>query len=111
MKAPLTVILTIAALLPLSACSMLDKMTKQTDDTVLPGPREDAVPGRTQYPAQGEQPAKTTTATTAEAPADAQATDAQSADAQATDEKKPCAADDPECLPPLTDGDTFSDGQ
>ena len=106
MKASLTIIFAFAALLPLSACSMLDKMTKQTDDTVLPGPREDAIPGRTQFPAEGEQPAKTTTATTAEPPADS-----QRADAPPTDEKKPCAADDPDCLPPLTDDDTFSDGQ
>lgn len=101
MKAPLTIVLAIAAVLPLTACSMLDKLTRQTDDTVLPGPREDAIPGRSQYPAQGEQPPKTTASTTAEPPADA----------QPTDEKKPCAADDPDCLPPLTDGDTFSDGQ
>ena len=106
MKAPLTIILGIALILPLSACSMLDKLTKQTDDTVLPGPREDAIPGRTQYPAPGEQPPKTTAATIADSPAGAQPTDVQT-----TEEKKPCAADDPECLPPLTDGDTFSDGQ
>ena len=59
------------------------------------------LPGRAQYPAEGEQPPKTTTATIAEPPADA----------PPAEEKKPCAADDPDCLPPLTDGDTFSDGQ
>lgn len=92
------IVLLCAAVLPLGACSMLDKLTGQTDDTVLPGPREDAIPGRTQYPAEGEQPQKT--ATTAQAPAEPVA-----------NEKKPCAPDDPECLPPLTDDDTFSDGQ
>ena len=101
MKAPLTIVLAFAAVLPLSACGMMNKLTKQTDDTVLPGPREDSIPGRAQYPAEGEQPPKTTTATIAEPPADA----------PPAEEKKPCAADDPDCLPPLTDGDTFSDGQ
>ena len=88
--------------LSLGACSTLDKLTRQTDDTVLPGPREDAIPGRTQYPAPGEQPTKTAGPDTA-APAPPADTPVE--------EKKPCAADDPDCLPPLTDDDTFSDGQ
>jgi len=35
-------------------CSYLNKMTGQTDDTVLPGQREDAIPGKAQFPAPGE---------------------------------------------------------
>ncbi len=106
MKFPFVIVVTMAAVLPLGACGMMNKLTKQTDDTVLPGPREEAIPGRAQFPAEGEKLPKSPTAT-AEAPASAETLP----DAPPADKKKPCAADDPKCLPPLTDNDTFSDGQ
>jgi hypothetical protein len=43
-------VLLVLAVLPLASCSYLDRLTGQTDDTVLPGTREDAIPGHSQYP-------------------------------------------------------------
>lgn len=38
----------------LAGCSTLNNLTGQTDNTVLPGKREDAIPGRAQFPAPGD---------------------------------------------------------
>ena len=38
----------------LSGCSYVDRLTGETDNTVLPGAREDAVPGRAQFPDPSE---------------------------------------------------------
>jgi len=44
----------IAASLSVAGCSSINKLTGQTDDTVLPGQREDAIPGKPTFPAPGE---------------------------------------------------------
>jgi hypothetical protein len=82
-----------AALL-LSGCGTLNSLTGQTDNTVLPGQREEAIPGRASFPEKdGAAGAKPSTGSTA-----------------ANDETY-CAPDDPACKPPGTTGDTFSDPQ
>ena len=80
-----------------AGCSTIDKMTGQTDDTVLPGQREDAVPGKPQFPQKSDPAA---------APAPSQPDTAVPEPAE-TAEK--CAASDPNCTAPQ-DG-TFSDPQ
>lgn len=76
-------------------CSYVDKLTGQTDDTVLPGQREDAVPGRASFPDKDATP---------------QPSSPQTADGTAQQQPSPCPVDDPECTPPPSDG-TFGDGQ
>ncbi|MFT3987307.1 hypothetical protein [Aestuariivirga sp.] len=44
----------IAASLSIAGCSSINKLTGQTDDTILPGQREDAIPGKPVFPAPGE---------------------------------------------------------
>ena len=78
-----------------AGCSAVDKLTGQTDDTVLPGQREDAVPGKAKFPQQSDAaPAPSTQAETA---------------ATAPEPAEPCAADDATCAAP-PDG-TFNDPQ
>lgn len=80
----------------LSGCSTLNSLTGQTDNTVLPGKREDAIPGRPQFPDKADTNVGT---------APAGGSDAGSgADAY-------CAPDDKTCKPPTTTGDTFKDPQ
>ena len=98
------VFLAICAALFLTACSTVEKLTGQTDDTVLPGQREDAIPGRPQYP--DPQAGTGTVAQTAGAEAKSDSEPA----AEATAEPAPCPAEQPDCVPPAID-DTFSDGQ
>jgi hypothetical protein len=38
----------------LAGCSTLNSLTGQTDNTVLPGKREEAIPGRAQFPEPGD---------------------------------------------------------
>lgn len=79
----------------LAGCSTFDKLTGSgVDDTVLKGQREDAIPGRTQFP-EAADPEVTRAGDPAPPPAD---------DAAA------CPPDDPACAPPMGD-DTFSDPQ
>lgn len=95
---------TVLVLVAFSAtgCSYVDKLTGSTDDTVLPGSREDAIPGKSQFPdatdqATIEQPGSSTTAQTG------------TGETAATPEPA-CKAGDPDCAPPSEDG-TFSDPQ
>ncbi len=89
----------VVASLSATGCSYIDRLTGSTDNTVLPGTREDAIPGKSQFPEPGdtatiEQPggtAQTATGDTATAPEPA------------------CKAGDPDCAQP-EDG-TFSDPQ
>lgn len=83
-----------AAMALLSGCSMLNSLTGQTDNTVLPGQREDAIPGRTQFP-EGQ------TATSRSSTASGAASTAETY----------CAPDDAACKPPATTGETFKDSQ
>jgi hypothetical protein len=38
----------------LAGCSTINSLTGQTDNTVLPGQREEAIPGRSQFPEAGD---------------------------------------------------------
>lgn len=82
-----------AALL-LSGCGTLNSLTGQTDNTVLPGQREDAIPGRASFPEK-----------------DVAASSKPSTGGSAANDETYCAPDDPACKPPGTTGDTFSDPQ
>jgi len=84
----------------LASCSAIDRLTGQNDNTVLPGSREEAIPGQASFPS-----APVGGQTTAADPAAPQAGAAAAAEKTAA-----CPADDPNCTPPAADG-TFSDGQ
>lgn len=83
----------------LSGCTYLDTMTGQTNNTVLPGQREDAIPGRASFPEKADPKigtASSTASTTAPAPVNTQ---------------PGCTGNDPGCKPPTTTNDTFKDPQ
>ena len=92
------VLLAAAAMSLLGGCSTFNSLTGQTDNTVLPGKREDAIPGRAQFPEK--QDAAVGSGTT-------QQGGGQPAGASETY----CAPDDAACAPPGTSGDTFKDPQ
>lgn len=50
MKRIARLVLAACALGLLAGCTYLDTLTGQTDNTVLPGQREDAIPGRSSFP-------------------------------------------------------------
>lgn len=79
----------------LGGCSTIDKITGQTDNTVLPGQREEAIPGRAQFPETSEA---------------AQAPQPQAAEPAPAEAAPACQPDDPACQPASSD-DTFSDPQ
>ena len=85
----------------LAGCSAIDKLTGQTDNTVLPGSREEAIPGRPSFPEKRE---------VASAPAPKSAT-ANEPVAGPGETETYCGPDDPSCKPPATTGDTFQDPQ
>ena len=79
----------------LSGCTYLDTFTGQTNNTVLPGQREDAIPGRASFP---DKP-------------DPKVGSASSAANSTSSGQSGCAANDPGCAPPTTTNDTFKDPQ
>jgi len=93
MRRTARLLLAACALSLLSGCSYVNSLTGQTDNTVLPGAREDAIPGRSSFPQKQD---VQTGSTSKAAPGGAQ---------------PGCAAGDPDCKPPSTTGDTFSDPQ
>ena len=84
----------------LAGCSTINSLTGQTDNTILPGKREDAIPGKPQFPDKPDP-------TVAKAPADTGA----AGDAADTSNVADCAPGDKTCQPPTTTGDTFKDPQ
>ena len=80
----------------LAGCSMLNRVTGDVDNTVLPGQREEAIPGRATFPDRPDPDVKR----------------AGGADTMATPDPgdTSCAPDDPACAPP-SGNDTFSDPQ
>jgi uncharacterized protein YceK len=91
MKPGRKLILALAASILLSGCGTLNSLTGQTDNTVLPGQREDAIPGRTKFPEKQD-------VARADAPGSANA-------------ETYCAPGDAACKPPSTTGDIFKDPQ
>jgi hypothetical protein len=89
-------LLAAAAVALLSGCGTLNSLTGQTDNTVLPGQREDAIPGRTKFPEKQDVAVGSGSATAA---------------GTAAPSESFCAPDDPACKPPGSTGDTFSDPQ
>ncbi len=96
MKTLTRAILAAAALSLLAGCSTFNSLTGQNDNTVLPGKREDAIPGRGQFPEKQDVATGSTAASGA--PDDGA-------------EETYCAPDDAACKPPKTTGDTFKDPQ
>jgi|GEM_PF-2341761 len=83
-----------------AGCSYIDRLTGSTDNTVLPGTREDAIPGKSQFPDATEQ-------ATIEQPG---STTAQTGTGETATAQEPvCKSGDPDCAQP-EDG-TFSDPQ
>lgn len=89
-----TILIAGALAAALSGCSTLNSLTGQTDNTVLPGQREDAIPGRGNFPEKADVPT---------APASGQTQQSAAA-------KTACSPDDPACAPPKGD-DVYSDPQ
>jgi len=87
-------LLVAGAMTLLSGCSYVDTVTGQTNNKVLPGQREDAIPGRPSFP---EKP-------------DANVARASSQPA-GSNTASGCTANDPACKPPTTTNDTFKDPQ
>lgn len=79
----------------LSGCTYLNTFTGETNNKVLPGQREDAIPGRTSFP---EKP-------------DPNVGTVSSASTSGVNTQTGCTADDPGCKPPTTTNDTFKDPQ
>lgn len=90
MRLPARFTVAVSALLLLSGCSYVNSLTGQTDNTVLPGQREPAIPGRPSFPEKQDAQVGSTTPAAA---------------------GSGCAANDPACKPPTTTGDTFKDPQ
>lgn len=90
-----------AAAFLLAGCSAIDRLTGQTDNKVLPGSREEAIPGRPTFPEKQD---------VAVAPAQKPGTASQPPVGQGEAETY-CGPDDPACKPPSTTGDTFQDPQ
>lgn len=83
------------AIVMLSGCSSVNNLLGQSDNTVLPGQREDAIPGRPSFPEKKDV-----------------ATGSTSNPGTGTGTSGTyCAPDDPGCKPPATSGDTFKDPQ
>ena len=78
----------------LCGCSYVDRLTGETDNTVLPGAREDAVPGRSQFPDPSER---------------AQTASAPGGDSQPGTPDANCPPEEPTCG--ASTGDVFSDPQ
>lgn len=103
MKITSRVLLAATALVMLSGCSTMNNLLGETNNTVLPGQREDAIPGRPSFPEKRDVavggPGSSGTAASA------------STSSGAVTDESYCAPEDPECRPPATTGDTFSDPQ
>lgn len=95
MTAIRNIILIAAVAAVLGGCSTIDRMTGSVDNTVLPGQREDAIPGRAKFP-ESDPASTASTGAPQQAPSGA--------------DEPLCPADDPSCAPPAGD-DTFSDPQ
>jgi hypothetical protein len=76
----------------LAGCSMFNSLTGQVDNTVLPGQREDAIPGRSTFPEKPD---------VAQAPGAGQSPPSG---------QSKCSPDDPACQPASGD-DVYSDPQ
>jgi hypothetical protein len=103
MKIPARILLAVTALVMLSGCSTMNNLLGETDNTVLPGQREDAIPGRPSFPEKRD-------VAGAGSGASGTAASTGTSSGAATDETY-CAPEDPDCKPPATSGDTFSDPQ
>jgi hypothetical protein len=95
-------ILTVSA----AGCSYIGKLTGETDNTVLPGSREEAIPGKSQFPDEADTATVQQPGSQADTAAQSGADQAAAEDAA---EKPPCKQDDPTCVE-SPDG-TFSDPQ
>jgi hypothetical protein len=93
------ILLAAAAGALLAGCGTLNSITGQTDNTVLPGKREDAIPGRAQFPEKQDVAVGSGGGSGAGVPDNTANTETY------------CEPGDPGCAPPGASGDTFSDPQ
>jgi hypothetical protein len=100
-------VLLLAAAVLLPGCSSFGKMFGGTDDTVLPGTREDAIPGHSQFPEPGDTGGVDTATTQDQGAAPAPDT-AATASVDCTNPKN---KKDPSCADMSASDGTFSDGQ
>lgn len=77
----------------LTGCSYLNTLTGETNNKVLPGTREDAIPGRSSFPEKPDPNVGKAGSGTPAAPSNG------------------CTANDPACKPPTSTNDTFKDPQ
>ncbi|PZF78304.1 hypothetical protein DK847_00300 [Aestuariivirga litoralis] len=91
MRLPARLLLAAGIMTLLTGCSYIDTFTGQTNNKVLPGAREDAIPGRSSFPDKPDPQVGT-----ASQPASAGAG---------------CAENDPGCKPPSSTSETFKDPQ
>lgn len=93
------VLLAVSVITLLSGCTYLNTFTGETNNKVLPGTREDAIPGRGSFPEKPD-PNIGTVSKTASTTAPAQ-----------VNTQPGCTSNDPACKPPATTNDTFKDPQ
>jgi hypothetical protein len=96
MTLPRKILIAAAAAALLAGCGTLNSLTGQTDNTVLPGQREDAIPGRTQFPERQDVAVGSPSGS--------------GSGAASPGNETFCGPDDPGCAPPGS-GDVFSDSQ
>ncbi len=95
----------------LSGCSSINSLLGEVDNTVLPGAREEAIPGRPTFPEKQD----VAVGTAPTAPQGAESNPAVKSAAPEGEAAAPaetyCAPDDPTCKPPETTSETFQDPQ
>lgn len=92
MKFAPRLLLAAGVMMLVSGCSYVDTVTGQTNNKVLPGQREDAVPGRPTFPEKPDPNVGT-------------------ASSQPAANGAGCSDSDPACKPPTSTNDTFKDPQ
>jgi len=98
----------VALALFLPGCSTINTLIGEVDNTVLPGSREEAIPGRPTFPEKQDVVVGTAPASNAGSAASAEPAPATE---PVTAVESKCAPDDPACKPPETTGETFQDPQ
>jgi hypothetical protein len=95
----------------LSGCSTLNGLIGEVDNTVLPGSREEAIPGRPTFPEKQDVAVGPTPAAPKSTVSDPAPISATPEGEAATPAEAYCAPDDPTCKPPQTTSETFQDPQ
>lgn len=95
----------------LSGCTTINGLLGEVDNTVLPGSREEAIPGRPTFPEKQDVAVGTAPSAQQGAAGKPAAQPVAPSDEAGAPVESHCAPDDPGCKPPETTGETFQDPQ